>query len=139
QLHGIDVDLNHMPDMAQTLAIVALFANGPTTIRNVGNLRVKETDRLAALENELTKFGARIKITDDDLHIAMPHPGHLHPARIETYDDHRMAMSFAVAGLRHEGVTILDPACVNKTFPQFWTFLDRLRDAATPLRKHAES
>ncbi len=127
ELHGIDVDLNAMPDMVQTLAVVALFAQSPTVIRNVGNLRVKETDRLAALQNELTRLGAQVRIEGDDLHIAVESPGWLKPAAIDTYDDHRMAMAFAVAGLRAEGVRINDPACVNKTFPEYWKYLDRLR------------
>lgn len=125
-LRGIDVDLNHMPDMAQTLAIVALFAEGTTTIRNVGNLRVKETDRLAALKNELTKLGATVEIEHDDISITPPAGGKLSAAAIDTYDDHRMAMSFAVAGLRSPGVVINDPSCVNKTFPEYFNYLARL-------------
>lgn len=124
-LHGIDVDLNDMPDMAQTLAIVALFAQGPTLIRNIGNLRVKETDRLEALRTELSKLGAAVQIRADDLWIEPP-AGGLKPADIHTYDDHRMAMSFAVAGLRSPGIRICDPACVNKTFPEFFDRLARL-------------
>ncbi len=126
-LRGIDIDLSAMPDMAQTLAVVALFALGPTAIRNIGNLRVKETDRLAALRNELTKLGASVEIEGDDLLITPPPGGKVTPAAIDTYDDHRMAMSFAVAGLRGEGVVINDPACVNKTFPGFFDELERLR------------
>ena len=129
-LKGIDVDLNAMPDMAQTLAVVALFADGPTAIRNVGNLRVKETDRLAALETELTKLGANVEVISNDLHITPPPGGALTPAAIDTYDDHRMAMAFAVAGLRSPGVTINDPGCVDKTFPDYFDYLGRLRDAA---------
>lgn len=129
-LHGLDVNLNAMPDMAQSLAVAALFAQGPTVIRDIGNLRVKETDRLAALRNELSKLGAQVRIEGDDLHIEHPTPGRLRPSSIATYDDHRMAMAFAVAGLRCEGVNILDPACVNKTFPEYWQYLDRLRQAS---------
>lgn len=125
-LRGIEVDLNHMPDVAQTLAVVALFAQGPTTIRNVGNLRVKETDRLAALRNELTKLGATVEIDGDDITIEPPPGNKLTPAAIDTYNDHRMAMSFAVAGLRSPGVTINDPSCVEKTFPDFFEYLGRL-------------
>ncbi|MDH3583846.1 MAG: 3-phosphoshikimate 1-carboxyvinyltransferase [Phycisphaerae bacterium] len=126
RLRGIDVDLNRMPDMAQTLAVVALFAEGPTVIRRIGNLRVKETDRLAALESELTKLGAAVHIDADDLQVEMATPGRLRPADIRTYDDHRMAMSFAVAGLRSGGIRIQDPTCVNKTFPGFWDHLQAL-------------
>ncbi|MEM7625532.1 MAG: 3-phosphoshikimate 1-carboxyvinyltransferase [Planctomycetota bacterium] len=136
-LRGVDVDLNDMPDMAQTLAVVALFADGPTTIRNVGNLRVKETDRIAALENELTKLGALVQTIEDDIAITPPSKGVADAiaqaggaVAIDTYDDHRMAMAFAVAGLRVPGVTINDPSCVEKTFPDYFEFLDRLRGAA---------
>lgn len=129
-LTGIDVSLNHMPDMAQTLAAVALFADGPTTIRDVGNLRVKETDRLAALQNELTKLGATVLVHGDDLRIDPPAPEALRPAAIDTYDDHRMAMSLALVGLRVPGVVIRDPGCVGKTFPDFFDYLQRLERAA---------
>ena len=130
RLDGIDVNLNHMPDMAQTLAVVALFADGGTVMRDIGNLRVKETDRLAALQNELTKLGADPRIEGDDFYVDIKTPGKLRPAAIDTYDDHRMAMAFAIAGLRCEGVTINDPACVNKTFPDYWQYLERLREAS---------
>jgi 3-phosphoshikimate 1-carboxyvinyltransferase len=117
-LRGIDVDLNAMPDTAQTLAVVALFADGATTIRNVANLRIKETDRLAALATELARLGAEVELSDDAIIIHPPErPA---PARVETYQDHRMAMSFALAGLAVHGVEILDPDCVNKTFPDFF-------------------
>jgi len=124
KLHGIDIDMNHIPDMVQTLAVVALFANGQTTIRNVWNLRVKETDRLAALENELKKLGADVQTGRD--WIAITPPPQITPASIATYDDHRMAMAFAVAGLRAEGVRIEDPRCTAKTYPSFF---DDLRAA----------
>ncbi|MEM1028062.1 MAG: 3-phosphoshikimate 1-carboxyvinyltransferase [Planctomycetota bacterium] len=137
-LRGVDVDLNDMPDMAQTLAVVALFADQPTTIRNVGNLRVKETDRIAALENELVKLGASVSTIEDDITITPPAQGvaaylaETGDAAIDTYDDHRMAMAFAVAGLGASGeagqqVVINDPRCVDKTFPDFFEFLDQLR------------
>lgn len=124
RLRGVDVDLNAMPDMAQTLAAVALFADGPTTIRNVGNLRVKETDRLAAMATELTRLGAEVELHEDGLRISPP--SRITPAEIETYDDHRMAMSFAVVGLATEGITIKNTECVNKTFPDFFKRLDGL-------------
>ncbi|MFP4224907.1 MAG: 3-phosphoshikimate 1-carboxyvinyltransferase [Phycisphaeraceae bacterium] len=126
RLQGIDADLNAMPDMAQTLAAAAVFAEGPTTIRHVGNLRVKETDRMAALQAELSKLGAEVQITGDDIHITPPPGGQIAPAAIDTYDDHRMAMSFAVIGLAAEGVSINDPGCVAKTYPDFFDHLERL-------------
>jgi 3-phosphoshikimate 1-carboxyvinyltransferase len=123
-LQGIDVDLNAMPDMAQTLAVVAAFAEGPTHIRNVANLRIKETDRIRATATELRKLGARVDEHDDGLDV---YPGPLHGAAIDTYDDHRMAMSFAVAGLVVPGVVINEPGCVSKTFPDFFERFGALR------------
>lgn len=128
-LRGIDIDLNPMPDMAQTLAVVAVFAAGPTTIRNVENLRIKETDRLTAMRNELTKLGATVEINGGD--ITVTPPPRLPTAasatiRMDTYNDHRMAMSLAVAGLRIPGVVINDPGCVDKTFPAYFDYLARL-------------
>lgn len=134
QLAGIDIDLNHMPDMAQTLATVALFAKGPTAIRNVGNLRVKETDRLAALQNELTKLGAEVEVEGDDLFIQPPADNRITPAAIDTYDDHRMAMSFAIVGLRAPGVVINDPSCVNKTYPEFFDHLATLAQSPVAVK-----
>ncbi len=128
-LEGIDLDMNHIPDMALTLATVALFAKGTTTMRNIGNLRVKETDRMAALETELTRLGATVKIEGDDLSITPPtDPDWTIPAGtvIQTYDDHRMAMGFALVGLVKSGLIIYDPACVNKTFPDFFEYLQQL-------------
>jgi 3-phosphoshikimate 1-carboxyvinyltransferase len=124
RLRGIDVDLNAMPDMAQTLAVTALFAEGPTRIRNVANLRIKETDRIHATATELRKLGASVDEHDDGLDI---HPGNTRAATIDTYDDHRMAMSFALAGLRLPGVVINDPGCVSKTFPDFFARFAGLR------------
>lgn len=121
-LHGIDIDLNAMPDSALTLAVVACLARGQTAIRNVPNLRLKETDRMAALECELRKLGADVETTKTDLIIDPPEV--IQPARIATYGDHRMAMSFAVAGLAVDGIVIEDPDCVAKTFPDFF---DRLK------------
>ena len=121
KLCGIDIDLSDMPDTAQTLAVTALFAEGPTTIRNVANLRVKETDRIAALATELDKLGARVDTFDDGLTIVPPAaPAAPAGASIDTYDDHRMAMSFALAGLRLDGLVINDPECCTKTFPDFF-------------------
>lgn len=119
--HGVDVDMNDCPDSVQTLAVVALFAEGPTRIRNVRNLRVKETDRLSALAKELRKLGADVREFEDGLEIL---PGKPRPALIETYNDHRMAMSFAIAGLATPGIEIANPACVSKSFPRFWETLE---------------
>ncbi|MEM1446446.1 MAG: 3-phosphoshikimate 1-carboxyvinyltransferase [Planctomycetota bacterium] len=126
RLRGINVDLNDMPDMAQTLACLALLADGPTTIANVGNLRVKETDRMEALRVELTKLGAEVVVVGDDITITPPADNKITPASIDTYDDHRMAMAFSVVGLTQDGVTINDPACVNKTFPDYFERLEEL-------------
>ena len=97
-LRGIDVDMNHISDTVQTLAVVALFAEGTTRIRNIAHIRHKETDRIAALATELRKLGADVCEHEDGLEIS---PGKPRSARIDTYNDHRMAMSFALAGLRH--------------------------------------
>ena len=123
RLRAIEVDMNSMPDVAQTLAVVALFAEGTTTIRNVSNLRLKECDRISATATELRKLGATVDEFPDGLRIT---PGKLHGAEIETYDDHRMAMSFALAGLRIPGVIIKNPDCVTKTFPGFFRTLEML-------------
>ena len=112
-----EVDMNALPDAVLAYAVVALFADGPTLIKNIWNLRIKETDRLAALETELRKLGARAEAKHDALLIR---PGPLHGAMIDTYDDHRMAMSFALAGLRIPGVVIRDPGCVSKTWPGYF-------------------
>ena len=133
KLKGVDVKLNQMPDMAQTLAALAVLAEGPTTIRKVGNLRVKETDRMEAIRVELTKLGAKVEIDGDDIHITPPAGNDLTPAAVDTYDDHRMAMAFSVIGLAAPPgtVTINDPDCVNKTYPNYWDDLQKLHDAAT--------
>jgi len=117
RLKAIDIDMNLMPDSVQTLAVVALFAEGTTRIRNIANLRIKETDRISAIAKELRKLGARVKEGKDSLEIT---PGKHKGAAINTYNDHRMAMSFALAGLRIKGVDIKDPKCVSKSFPGFW-------------------
>ncbi|HEY6865416.1 MAG TPA: 3-phosphoshikimate 1-carboxyvinyltransferase [Burkholderiales bacterium] len=126
-LRGVDMDLNHIPDAAMTAAVVALFAEGPTTIRNVANWRVKETDRLAAMSTELRKLGARVEEGPDFIRIV---PGTLTPnAAIDTYDDHRMAMSFSLVALGGVPVRIMDPGCVRKTFPEYFGELARLVSA----------
>jgi 3-phosphoshikimate 1-carboxyvinyltransferase len=122
-LIGVDVDMNAISDTVQTLAAVALFAAGPTTIRNVGHIRHKETDRIAALATELRKLGATVEERPDGLRIT---PGPPRGAAIDTYHDHRMAMSLALAGLRIPGVVINDPGCTGKTYPGFFLDLDRI-------------
>ena len=116
-LRPIDADLNDMPDVVLTLAAVCLFAEGTSTILNVGNLRLKETDRLHALSTELTRLGAKVEVGEDYMEIT---PGPPKEARIETYDDHRMAMAMSLVGLGRPGVVIKDPACVSKTYPHFF-------------------
>ena len=123
RLTGVDIDMNAISDTAQTLAVVALFADGPTRIRNVGHMRHKETDRVAAVVNEIRRMGVEAEEFDDGLAIT---PGTIQPATIETYDDHRMAMSFALAGLRSEGIRIADPGCTGKTYPHFFSDLEKL-------------
>lgn len=124
RLTGVDADLSDLSDTAQTLAAVAVFADSPTQVRGIGFIRRKETDRLAAVVHELRRCGVRAEETDDGFVV---HPGTPQPAVVETYDDHRMAMSFALLGLRVPGITIADPGCVAKTFPGFWDALDGLR------------
>jgi 3-phosphoshikimate 1-carboxyvinyltransferase len=123
-LHGVDVDLRDLSDMVPTLAAVAVFADSPTTITGVGFIRGKESDRIGDLITELRRCGIDAVEHDDGLTIS---PGHPHPARIRTYDDHRMAMAFALIGLRAPGFEIEDPECVKKTFPGYFDALDQLR------------
>jgi 3-phosphoshikimate 1-carboxyvinyltransferase len=123
-LEGIDVDLRDMPDMAQTLAVVALFAKGETRIRGLHTLRLKETDRIAALAKELGKFGAEVEVEESDLVIVPPNKARA--AAVDTYDDHRMAMSFALAGTKVAGVVIREAECVNKTYPGYFGDLKRV-------------
>ena len=114
---GIDIDMNAISDTVPTLAVVACFAESPTLITNVRHIRDKETDRISDLVRELRKLGVQVEEFDDGLRIT-PQP--MHAARLATYDDHRMAMSLSLAGLRTAGVVIEDPACVGKTFPGYW-------------------
>jgi 3-phosphoshikimate 1-carboxyvinyltransferase len=116
-LKGIDLDMNAISDTVMTLGVVACFAEGPTRIRNVAHIRHKETDRITALANELRKIGAEVTEFEDGLEI-IPRP--LHGAVIETYRDHRMAMSLALVGWKIPGIIIDDPGCVAKTYPRFW-------------------
>lgn len=124
KLRGIDVDMNDISDTVMTLAAVACFAEGPTTIRNVAHIRHKETDRLKALATELQRLGAGVVESQDGLTIT---PAKLHGAVVQTYDDHRMAMSLALIGLKVPGVIIDNPGCVAKTYPRFFEDLERLR------------
>jgi 3-phosphoshikimate 1-carboxyvinyltransferase len=123
-LHGIDVDLRDLSDTVPTLAAVAVFASSPTTISGVGFIRGKESDRIAAVVTELRRCGIEAHEQQDGLRIV---PGAPRPARIETYDDHRIAMAFALIGLRAPGIEIADPGCVAKTFPRYFEALDLLR------------
>ena len=122
-LHGITINMNNMPDAVQTLAVTALFATGATVIKGIGNLRIKETDRITALTKELIRLGAEVKAGKDYLIVK---PGDYTGAEIETYNDHRMAMSFAVAGLKIPRVFIKNPNCVEKSFPDFFRRFDNL-------------
>ncbi len=124
RLRGVDVDMNDISDTVMTLGAVACFAEGATTIRNVGHIRHKETDRIAALATELRKLGAEVEERDDGLTIV---PRTLKGCAVDTYNDHRMAMSLALVGLRVPGVVIRNPGCVAKTYPGFWQDLERLR------------
>lgn len=123
-LKGVDVDLNHIPDAAMTIAVVALFAEGPTTIRNIYNWRVKETDRLAAMATELRKVGAEVVEGED--YIKVTPPAQLQQAEIDTYNDHRIAMCFSLVALSDTPVTINDPKCTYKTFPGYFEALNQL-------------
>ena len=123
-LNGIDVDLNHIPDAAMTIATTALFANGPTTIRNIYNWRVKETDRLTAMATELRKVGAEV-IEGDDF-IKVTPPAKIKSAAIDTYDDHRMAMCFSLAAMGDAAMTINDPGCTAKTFPDYFELFGKI-------------
>ncbi|HVB48667.1 MAG TPA: 3-phosphoshikimate 1-carboxyvinyltransferase [Burkholderiales bacterium] len=118
KLRPIDMDLNHIPDAAMTAAVMALFADGPSAIRNIGSWRVKETDRIAAMATELRKLGASVEEGADYLRIVPP--AKLRAASIDTYDDHRMAMCFSLAALGGVTVRINDPDCVAKTFPEYF-------------------
>ncbi len=124
KLRAIDMDMNHIPDAAMTAAVLALFADGPSRIANIGSWRVKETDRIAAMAKELRKLGATVEEGGDFLKIV---PGNLKSGvSIDTYDDHRMAMSFSLVALGGVAVTINDPQCVTKTFPRFFDVLEQI-------------
>jgi 3-phosphoshikimate 1-carboxyvinyltransferase len=128
KLRGVDVDMNDISDTVQTLAAVALFAEGPTRVTGVAHNRLKETDRIAALACELRKLGAKVEEFEDGLRIV---PCPLHGARLATYDDHRMAMSLSLAGLRVGGVEIENPGCTAKTYPGYFDDLQKVCQTAS--------
>jgi 3-phosphoshikimate 1-carboxyvinyltransferase len=123
-LSGVRADLADFSDTAPTLAAVAVFADSPTEITGVGFIRHKETDRIGSVVRELRRLGLTARETEDGLVVE---PGVPSPAAVRTYDDHRMAMAFTVIGLVHPGVSIVDPSCVDKTFPQFFDVVESLR------------
>jgi 3-phosphoshikimate 1-carboxyvinyltransferase len=124
ELHAIDMDFNHIPDAAMTIATTALFAEGTTTLRNIYNWRVKETDRLSAMATELRKVGAEVEEGEDYLKVTPP--AVLKHAAIDTYDDHRMAMCFSLLALDPASVTINEPECTAKTFPSYFDILESI-------------
>ncbi|MDP8033936.1 3-phosphoshikimate 1-carboxyvinyltransferase [Pasteurella atlantica] len=126
ELKGIDMDMNHIPDAAMTIATTTLFAKGETVIRNIYNWRVKETDRLTAMATELRKVGAEVEEREDFIRIQPLALEQFKQAEIETYDDHRMAMCFSLIALSNTPVTILDPDCTAKTFPSFFEEFKRV-------------
>ncbi len=123
-LHGVNLDLNDIPDAAMTVAVLALFADSPMTISGIASWRVKETDRIAAMSAELRKVGADVRETTDSITITPP--AKLLPATIETYNDHRMAMCFSLVALGGVPIKIMDPACVNKTYPRYFDDFNKL-------------
>jgi len=123
KLNAVDVDMSDMPDIVPTLAVVAAFAEGTTKIENVAHLKEKESDRLGSVALELKKMGIKAEADDTGLTITGGKP---HGAVINTYDDHRMAMSFAVAGLIVPDMQIMDERCVEKSFPDFWDVFERM-------------
>lgn len=128
-LRGVEVDLGPLSDTAQTLATTAVFATTPTRVTGIGFIRAKETDRIAAVVTELRRCGIDAQEEPDGF---LVHPGRPQPATIHTYDDHRMAMSFALLGLRVPGIVIADPDCVSKTFPGYYDLLDMLGSGVAP-------
>lgn len=117
---GLSVDMSAMSDQALTLAVVSAYADGPVTITGIGHIRLQECDRVAAIRNNLERMGIRTEESENSVTVF---PGDVHGAEIETYEDHRVAMSFALAGLRTEGIVIKDPGCVKKTFPEYFEVL----------------
>jgi 3-phosphoshikimate 1-carboxyvinyltransferase len=127
-LQGVTVDFSQISDTAQTIAAVAVFADGPTTVTGIGFIRRKETDRISAVVTELQRLGVDATEDADGFTVT---PGPTKNAIIETYDDHRMAMSMALIGYKRPGVTISDPNCVAKTFPNYFDQMDRLRNGSS--------
>ncbi len=127
KLKGIDVDLNAMPDLVPTLAVVALFAEGQTRIRNVANLRIKECDRLSALATEFQRIGAQVEEGSD--YLVVCGNGNYHGVQLHTYQDHRMAMAFSLIGLKVEGIVLENPGCVSKSFPQYFEYFEQVVEA----------
>ncbi|HUH88430.1 MAG TPA: 3-phosphoshikimate 1-carboxyvinyltransferase, partial [Pusillimonas sp.] len=124
-----DEDFNLIPDAAMTAAALALFADGPCILRNIGSWRVKETDRIHAMATELAKLGAKTEQGEDWLRVYPVEPGQWREAHIATYDDHRMAMCFSLAAFGPKPVVILDPGCVSKTFPDYFSVFQGLVQA----------
>ena len=126
KLQGIDIDMNTMTDTGMTLAVVAMFAEGKTAIRNIYNWRVKETERIKAVSTELRKVGAEVEEGHD--YIIITPPEKFQAAEIETYDDHRMAMAFSLLSMGSDSITILDPGCTRKTFPKYFDVWDSVTE-----------
>ena len=124
-LQAVDMDMNHIPDAAMTIATAALFAKGTTSIRNIYNWRVKETDRLAAMTAELRKLGATVDEGED--YISVTPPAEIRSAAIDTYDDHRIAMCFSLAAFGNSPITINDPGCTSKTFPTYFELFESIQ------------
>ena len=127
--HGITADMSACSDQAITLAAIAPFAEGPTTINGIGHIRFQESDRIAAITAELSRMGIRCDERQDGITI---YPGRPAPSTVETYDDHRMAMGFSLTGLRSPGIVIADPGCCRKTFEDYFEVLDDVIKRLTP-------
>jgi 3-phosphoshikimate 1-carboxyvinyltransferase len=123
ELKGIELDMNAMPDLVPTLAVTAAFAKGKTVMGNIGHLRLKESDRIQSLASELARIGVKVEEGEDWLSVE---GGKVRAAEVETHNDHRLAMSFAVAGLAVPGMKIKGEQCVGKSFPEFWETLGKL-------------
>lgn len=125
-LKGVEVDMAGMPDAVPALAVAAAFAEGETLIKGIGHLRLKESDRIAALEANLRAMGVKVSSTEDSLRIEAQ--GEIRPCAIDPFGDHRMAMAFAIASLKVEGIKVLDRECVKKSFPEFWSLYQKLKE-----------